>query len=73
MRYVDAGYAVALVTLGAYAVSLVARRRRWERAYEASAESSYPDPGLDTEALAAESDDAGSLDAGSASVRRERP
>jgi hypothetical protein len=73
MRYVDAGYAVALVTLGAYAVSLVARRRRWERAYEASADHpSYPDPGLAAEALAADSDEAGSLDAGSESVRRER-
>jgi hypothetical protein len=36
MRYVDAGYAVALSTLFVYAVSLVVRRRRWERAYEAS-------------------------------------
>jgi hypothetical protein len=36
MRYVDAGYAVALSTLFVYAVSLVLRRRRWERAYEAS-------------------------------------
>jgi hypothetical protein len=36
MRYVDAGYAVALSTLFVYAISLVARRRRWERAYELS-------------------------------------
>ena len=36
MRYVDAGYAVALSTLLVYAVSLVARRRRWERAFEMS-------------------------------------
>jgi hypothetical protein len=36
MRYVDAGYAVALSTLLVYAVSLVARRRRWARAYEMS-------------------------------------
>jgi hypothetical protein len=36
MRYVDAGYAVALATLFVYALSLVARRRRWERAYEMS-------------------------------------
>ena len=36
MRYVDAGYAVALATLFVYALSLVLRRRRWERAYEAS-------------------------------------
>jgi hypothetical protein len=32
MRYVDAGYAIALATLFVYAISLVARRRRWERA-----------------------------------------
>ena len=32
MSYVDAGYAVALGTLFVYAVTLVLRRRRWERA-----------------------------------------
>lgn len=32
MRYVDAGYAIALSTLFVYAISLVLRRRRWERA-----------------------------------------
>lgn len=32
MRYVDAGYAVALSTLFVYAITLVLRRRRWERA-----------------------------------------
>ena len=31
MSYVDAGYAVTLVTLLVYAVGLVLRRRRWER------------------------------------------
>ncbi len=36
MSYVDAGYAVALGTLFAYAVYLVARRRRLERALRAS-------------------------------------
>jgi hypothetical protein len=36
MRYVDAGYAVALATLFVYAVGLVLRRRRWERAIETS-------------------------------------
>jgi hypothetical protein len=56
MRYVDAGYAVALVTLGAYAVSLLARRRRWERAYETSADpSSYSDSGLDAGSCRADS------------------
>jgi hypothetical protein len=36
VSYVDAGYAAALATLLVYALSLVARRRRWERAYELS-------------------------------------
>jgi hypothetical protein len=46
MRYVDAGYAVALATLFVYGVSLLARRRRWERAYETSEEPS-PVPNAD--------------------------
>ncbi|MGO9856170.1 MAG: hypothetical protein ACLPYY_14145 [Acidimicrobiales bacterium] len=36
MSYVDAGYAVALGTLFVYAVSLLLRRRRWERALRTS-------------------------------------
>ena len=36
MSYVDAGYAIALATLFVYAVTLVARRRRWERALRMS-------------------------------------
>ncbi len=36
MSYVDAGYAVALATVFVYAVGLVLRRRRWERALRAS-------------------------------------
>ncbi len=36
MSYVDAGYAAALGTLFVYAVSLVLRRRRWERALRMS-------------------------------------
>ena len=32
MSYVNAGYAIALGTLFVYAISLVLRRRRWERA-----------------------------------------
>ena len=32
MSYVDAGYAITLVALLVYAVGLVLRRRRWERA-----------------------------------------
>jgi len=31
VSYVDAGYAVALATLFVYALTLVLRRRRWER------------------------------------------
>ncbi len=31
MSYIDAGYAAALATLAAYAVSLIVRRRRLER------------------------------------------
>ncbi len=36
MSYVDAGYAVALGTLFVYAISLVLRRRRWDRALRMS-------------------------------------
>ena len=36
MSYVDAGYAIALATLFVYAISLIARRRRWERALRMS-------------------------------------
>jgi hypothetical protein len=36
MSYVDAGYAAALATLFVYGISLVLRRRRWERALRAS-------------------------------------
>lgn len=36
MSYVNAGYVVALVTLLVYGVSLLLRRRRWERALEMS-------------------------------------
>jgi hypothetical protein len=36
VSYVDAGYAAALATLFVYAVSLVLRRRRWERAQRMS-------------------------------------
>jgi hypothetical protein len=42
VRYVDAGYAVALSTLFVYALSLVLRRRRWERAYHAAAQPAEP-------------------------------
>jgi hypothetical protein len=36
MSYVDAGYAIALGTLFVYAISLVLRRRRWDRALRMS-------------------------------------
>jgi hypothetical protein len=36
MSYVDAGYAIALATLFVYAITLVLRRRRWERALQVS-------------------------------------
>ena len=36
MSYVDAGYAIALAALFVYAISLVLRRRRWERALKVS-------------------------------------
>jgi len=36
VSYVDAGYTVTLVTLLVYAVGLVLRRRRWERALKVS-------------------------------------
>ena len=34
MRYVDAGYAIALTTLFVYGLAMVLRRRRLERAVE---------------------------------------
>jgi hypothetical protein len=43
VSYVDAGYAVALGTLLLYAVSLVVRRRRWERVYESSRVPQVPE------------------------------
>jgi hypothetical protein len=43
MSYVDAGYAVALSTLLVYALTLVARRRRWERAFEMSEQTEPSD------------------------------
>ncbi len=36
MSYVDAGYAIALASLFVYAIGLVLRRRRWERALRVS-------------------------------------
>jgi hypothetical protein len=42
MSYVDAGYAAALGTMLVYAVSLVLRRRRWERALKMSERAAEP-------------------------------
>ncbi len=36
MSYVDAGYAIALASLFVYAITLLLRRRRWERALRVS-------------------------------------
>lgn len=36
MNYVDAGYAITLGGLFVYAISLVLRRRRWDRALRMS-------------------------------------
>ncbi len=36
MNYVDAGYAISLGVLFVYAISLVLRRRRWDRALRVS-------------------------------------
>jgi hypothetical protein len=43
MSYVDAGYAIALATLFVYAISLVLRRRRWERALQMSEPAAEPE------------------------------
>ncbi len=45
MSYVDAGYVAALGGSFVYAVSLVLRRRRWERALRVSEASSVEDDG----------------------------
>ncbi|HWD56548.1 MAG TPA: hypothetical protein VG346_15595 [Acidimicrobiales bacterium] len=43
MSYVDAGYAIALSTVFVYAISLLVRRRRWDRAL--AVKESTPDEG----------------------------
>ncbi len=43
MSYVDAGYAAALGAVLVYAVSLVLRRRRWERALKMSEPAAEPE------------------------------
>ena len=50
MNYVDAGYSIALATLFVYAVTLVLRRRRWERALHMS------EPGVEPEGAPAHGD-----------------
>jgi hypothetical protein len=49
VSYVDAGYAIALGTLGVYAFSLVLRRRRWERAWRMSERRDPVATGVDSE------------------------
>jgi hypothetical protein len=43
MSYVQAGYTVALATLFIYAITLVLRRRRWERAVKVARSNELPD------------------------------
>jgi hypothetical protein len=43
VRYVDAGYIAALGAMFMYAISLLLRRRRWERALSVSRASEFPD------------------------------
>jgi hypothetical protein len=43
VSYVDAGYAIALSVLFVYAITLVVRRRRWDRSL--SVKESTPDEG----------------------------
>jgi hypothetical protein len=50
VSYVDAGYAIALAALFVYAVTLVLRRRRWERAVQMS------EPAVDPESAPAGSE-----------------
>jgi hypothetical protein len=50
VSYVDAGYAIALAALFVYAVTLVLRRRRWERAVQTS------EPAVDPESAPAGSE-----------------
>jgi hypothetical protein len=48
MRYVDAGYIAAVGALFVYAITLVLRLRRWERAFKVAQASQLPDqPGAD--------------------------
>ena len=42
MRYVDAGYTIALGTMFVYGVGLVLRCRRWERASKAAGRADEP-------------------------------
>jgi uncharacterized protein (TIGR03382 family) len=45
VNYVIAGYTIALATLALYALSLVLRRRRWERALKVSRSAEPADAG----------------------------
>jgi hypothetical protein len=43
VKYVDAGYVAALGTMFVYGVSLLLRRRRWERALSVSQAGEVPE------------------------------
>ena len=43
MSYVDAGYSIGLGILFLYAVALVLRRRRWERALRIAQRDEHPE------------------------------
>jgi hypothetical protein len=44
VSYVDAGYSIALGVLFLYAVALVLRRRRWERAMRVAQQTEHAQP-----------------------------
>jgi hypothetical protein len=49
VSYVDAGYAIVLVVITLYALSLVLRRRRLTRAAAVSADRAEPAPAAGTD------------------------
>ena len=53
MSYVDAGYIAALGTMFVYGLSLVLRRRRWERARQVARSDAGVTPATDASAAAA--------------------
>jgi hypothetical protein len=53
MSYVDAGYIAALGTMFVYGLSLVLRRRRWERARQVARADAGVTPATDASAAPA--------------------